>query len=53
MNLYRLGAMVGRKENNDSFYITLIVGLLILVALIRGCDSECNKSDVEVSVIKR
>lgn len=46
--------MDGRK-NNDNFYVTLIIGLIILVSLIRSCDKEesnFHASDAEVNVVR-
>ena len=43
------------RENNDNFYVTLIVGLLILIATIRSCDKQetyNHASDAEVNVVK-
>jgi len=50
--------MVGRRDSrndNSDFYVTLIVGLIILVSLIRSCDKQetyNHASDVEVNVVK-
>lgn len=43
------------REDNDNFYVTLIIGLIILVSLIRSCDKQetyNHASDAEVNVVK-
>lgn len=43
------------RENNDNFYVTLIIGLIIIVSLIRSCDREesnFHASDAEVNVVR-
>lgn len=40
-------------QDNSSTWVTIVVGILMLIAIVRGCDSTPSTSDPDMNRVSR